>query len=204
MPSNYLTVSVGGKVYPCDFNLETLQLKVELSDPAQLNNPMITINEDSVEPLQKQIWDAAMSQLSSEGVFEDLSKSQDEPTFIPSVGASPMSDAEIEREIGVVPAFQGPAPKGVAPPTRGYVERLEQQNTDLRNQLATDNHRTSSETLIGVQRVIMNQMNNLFGVVAKDDEPMLSVMQSLWADGESYWSEWKGLDMTKVEKQEAL
>jgi len=62
MPSNYLTVSVGGKVYPCDFNLETLQLKVEFDDPAQLNNPTVSINEDSVEPLQKQIWDAAMSQ----------------------------------------------------------------------------------------------------------------------------------------------
>lgn len=195
MPHNNLTVSVGGKTYPCEFNLETLQLKVEIDDPRQLDNRTVIINEDSQGHQEKAIWDTAMAQLSSEGVFEDLSD-VGEPAFIPPVGASPMSDAEIEHEIGVVPAFQGPVQKQVAPPDMNDKNLLMAENEALRAELVA-RHRTSSETLIGVQQVIIRQMVALFTAIVDENEPVLCVMRQLYADGERYHAEWKGPDLTK-------
>lgn len=52
--------------------------------------------------------------------------------------------------------------------------------------------KTSPDTVIAVQRVIINQMHSLYAVAVEDDEKMLAVMQRLLDDGEAVYNEWRG------------
>ncbi len=195
---NHFTVTIGqDPPYPCEYDVETNTLTAEL--PAE--NPIdqsrnITIQQNNGNTLHQQIWANAMAHLNAEGVFgipappapvgaspisgEDLaSMTRDVP------GASRINDDGLESMKGVDaphPVLMGPRP-------------AIQRATDV--ELFESLHRvarTSPDTVIAVQRVIINQMHSLYAVAVEDNEKMLAVMQQLLDNGETIYDDWRGED----------
>ena len=207
MPNHFIVTIGQDPPYPCEYDAETNTLTAEL--PAE--NPIdqsrnVTIQQNSGNTLHQQIWANAMAHLNAEGVF-------DVPAPLTPPGASRIRDEDLEAENEVGEFIEGMYSRASvdeaqeigdrnaimaevvgSPAVAKLLVKSEEEIALLQAELGVlqDSRQTSPDTVIAVQRVIINQMHSLYAVAVEDDEKMLAVMQRLLEDGEAVYNDWRG------------